>query len=405
MTPVGAQHETPMATVNLEDVARKEWDVIVVGAGPAGAIAAREIARQDASVLLVEKSRFPRWKVCGCCLNGVGLAALDAVGLGDLPERLSAKPLNRWQLFTRIGSASCPLPTGVSLSREALDAALVREAVAAGAAFLDGTNASLDDHEGDQCALTLSQGNEHASAVSRVLVAADGLSGRLVAGVKSFETIILRDSRMGAGTVLEDDSTFYENATIYMTSSTGGYVGLVRLEDGRLDIAAALDREVVRRLGSPSAAAEAIINDVELPVPQGIHDAHWRGTPVLTRRRKVAAAHRIFLAGDAAGYVEPFTGEGIAWALLTGIAVAPLAARAASEWSSGLITEWGQTHRSLVGSRQWSCRMISKLLRSPNLASVAARVLRIAPWLARPLIHKINRPGFLPIRHNPTTKS
>src|SRR5437762_947004 len=56
-------------TLTLADAERRVWDVVVVGAGPAGAAAARELARRSVSVLLVDKAVFPRWKVCGSCLN------------------------------------------------------------------------------------------------------------------------------------------------------------------------------------------------------------------------------------------------------------------------------------------------------------------------------------------------
>ncbi len=63
-------------------IAGTTWDAVVVGAGPAGALAAHQLAVGGARVLLVEKKRFPRWKVCGACLNGQALAVLDSTGLG-----------------------------------------------------------------------------------------------------------------------------------------------------------------------------------------------------------------------------------------------------------------------------------------------------------------------------------
>ena len=70
--------------------AGETWDAVVVGAGPAGAVAARELARRGHRVLLAERAKFPRGKVCGCCLNEHTLSALAAAGLGDLPARLDA---------------------------------------------------------------------------------------------------------------------------------------------------------------------------------------------------------------------------------------------------------------------------------------------------------------------------
>src|SRR3954452_17376294 len=119
------------------------WDVAVVGAGPAGSVAAAELARRGASVLLVEAATLPRPKVCGCCLNGGALAALEAAGLAEVPARLRAVPLRRFRLAAGGRRAEVPLPAGVAVSREAFDMELAREAVSRGAHLLTGTRASL----------------------------------------------------------------------------------------------------------------------------------------------------------------------------------------------------------------------------------------------------------------------
>ena len=95
MTVAGLQQTAIAPNMTLHDAAQQTWDAVVVGAGPAGSLAARQMARQGAAVLLVDKLSFPRWKVCGCCLNGAALSALDSVGLGELPQRLSARPLRQ----------------------------------------------------------------------------------------------------------------------------------------------------------------------------------------------------------------------------------------------------------------------------------------------------------------------
>ena len=74
-------------TLDPGEASRHTWDAIVVGAGPAGAMAARELALGGAAVLLIDKASFPRWKVCGCCLNSAALATLASAGLGDLVAR------------------------------------------------------------------------------------------------------------------------------------------------------------------------------------------------------------------------------------------------------------------------------------------------------------------------------
>jgi len=80
------------ATVNLRGVVRRRWDVVVIGAGPAGAVAARQLALRRFDVLLVDKSQFPRDKVCGCCVNAAAITALRRAGLGAHFDRTGGRP-------------------------------------------------------------------------------------------------------------------------------------------------------------------------------------------------------------------------------------------------------------------------------------------------------------------------
>ncbi len=202
-------------------------------------------------------------------------------------------------------------------------------------------------------------------------------------------------SRLGAGIVLpaEVAPQFYHPHTIHMATGRGGYVGLVRVEDGRLDVAAAFDTAFVKAAGGLGPAAEAILGEVGWPVPVGLAEAPWKGTPALTRRPARLADHRLFVVGDAAGYVEPFTGEGMAWAVMSAAALAPIAARAVRSWNDDLIREWEATHRRVVGRRQRVCRIVSRVLRSPLLTGLTVRALRLAPILSRPVVAALNRPS------------
>ncbi|MBX9624847.1 MAG: FAD-dependent oxidoreductase, partial [Gemmataceae bacterium] len=71
-------------------VTDRTWDAVVVGAGPAGSVTARGLARRGLAVLLVDKATFPRPKVCGCSLNAAALTGLGAVGLGHVPAACGA---------------------------------------------------------------------------------------------------------------------------------------------------------------------------------------------------------------------------------------------------------------------------------------------------------------------------
>jgi flavin-dependent dehydrogenase len=117
----------------------------------------------------------------------------------------------------------------------------------------------------------------------------------------------------------------------------------------------------------------------------------------LTRRASRLAAERVFALGDAAGYVEPFTGEGMAWALASAEAVAPLAEAAARRWHPDLARTWAALYQRTVTSRQLPCRGAAALLRHPRLAGLAVAALRRCPLLARPFV------GYLNTDHQPRT--
>jgi flavin-dependent dehydrogenase len=400
--PVPADLEPGMTvapTIAPDEAAGRAWDAAVVGAGPAGAIAARELARRGRSVLLIDKATFPRGKVCGCCLNGSALDTLAAAGLGDLAARCGAVPLERVRLAAGGRGAELPLPGGAALSRQAFDSALVRAAIAAGAHFLPATAAKLGRCAAGGCELLLvtrpgpgSQTGAAPPAVVRagVVVAADGLGGQLAAGNRP---AVAGGSRIGAGAVADAAPDFYHPRTIFMAVGRGGYVGLVRVEDGRLDVAAAFDPGFVRGSGGLGPAAAATLRDAGFPAVPGLEELPWRGTPALTRTARCVAGERWFAVGDAAGYVEPFTGEGMAWAVASAVAVAPIAAR---PWFPGLIREWEATYARLVRSRQTVCRAAAWVLRSPRLSRLAVRLLSVAPILSRPVVAALNRPARAP---------
>ncbi|MBI3291559.1 MAG: FAD-dependent monooxygenase [Elusimicrobia bacterium] len=374
----------------IEQAAEQVWDVVIVGAGPSGALAARELARYGVSVLLVDKAAFPRWKVCGSCVNAAALATLEAVGLGELPNQLGAQPLHELQLAAGRRRASLPLPGGVAVSRERFDAALIEHAIQAGADFLPHTHARLDRSGIPTRRLTLRQREQEVTVEARVVLAADGLGGRLVQHEKGFELSVNSMARFGASTIVDTAPSTYDRETIVMACGNGGYVGLVRLEDGRLNIAAAFDPSFVRQTGGPGEAATTVLAHTGLPPVRGLSKSSWGGTPALTCRLSRLVTDRLFVIGDAAGYIEPFTGEGIAWALTTGVSVVPFALKAVQQWIPSLTDQWTEHYHHLLGSRQSACRQVTWLLRHPTLTRATVGVLSLVPQLTAPLVHSIN---------------
>jgi flavin-dependent dehydrogenase len=389
------EHDRPVAaTLSAQDAGAQRWDVIVVGAGPAGSTVARTLAARGLAVLLLDRAEFPRAKVCGCCLNGAALGALHSCGLGELPRRLGAVPLREF-VFTvaarREPALRLQLPGGFALSRAVFDAALVRAAIAAGAHFRPRAAAALDPTAGDTRAVRFTDGDAEFVARASIVVAADGLGGRFLRDEPGFEPRVAPAARVGVGAVAPDGPEYYRSGVIYMACAPGGYVGVVRLERGRLDIAAAVDPALVRRAGGPATAVAGILRAAGLPWSDRFDELRWQGTALLTRRRRRLAGRRVFVVGDAAGYVEPFTGEGMAWALESGVAVASLLERAVRNWSPELSGKWAARYRALLASRQRWCRAVAAVLRRPRLTRLACAVVGSFPQLAAPYLTKISR--------------
>lgn len=404
------QHEKSYSTSapRIESLCQ-EWDCIVIGAGPAGSMAALQIAAQGQKVLLIDKNTFPRTKVCGCCINASAQSALEHAGLSNLLEDENAVELNDLILLDGKRRATISLPSAWSLSRERLDSALIDSAIGKGAVFLsDATALVLKENEFERIGERHNQSmnslveNRHVKIQTletnrifstKMIVVADGLGGRSLEELDELKVHLDQKSRFGAGTILNEAPDFYEPGRIYMACGQGGYVGFVRLEDGRLDVAAAFDVEFSRRFHGPAQAAMQVLSECGLPVPHSLIANAWSGTPALTRRRSKVAANRLLIAGDATGYPEPFTGEGIAWALWSGLWAGQLASIGVDKWTPELAGEWSQLH-SILRGQQARSTMIAQMLRHRIFRKILIGTISALPSLASYLISRISNSEF-----------
>lgn len=381
------------ATLSLDEAARRKWDIAVVGGGPAGAMAAREAGRYGLKVLLIDRSSFPRPKVCGSCLNPAALNLLKRVGLGDLPAQLGGEALSEFRLSSGGRTATVPLAGGVTISREQFDAALLDAAIREGVEFLDSTQAGVR-FASPGCRIDLKQQNASATATAQVVIGATGLGAKGFADDPANSRKCSARSRIGAGAVFSDSVADSPSGILSMACGRDGYVGLVRLEDGRLDVAAALDPAATKRAGGIAPLVDRILEKAGLPTLPGVEKTIWRGTAPLTQRRTRVFGDGYLLAGDAAGYVEPFTGEGMAWALAGGIAVVPFALQAMTESTARIGPLWSRAHRRLLKRRMVLCRSVSLLLRQPSLVNLGISLLSRWPQLASPVERSLNA-GFV----------
>ena len=355
-------------------------DVAVVGAGPAGGVLARQLALAGQNVVLLERERFPRRKVCGACIGPAAVGLLGDVGLAGTLSESRAAALHDLCLVHRGRTARLPLHGNVALSRPVFDARLVEAAVEAGVDFRDATTVTGVDVVG--AGVTLSVRGSSAAIHARVVVDASGLGGL------DRDRVVAPDARLGVHGTFDDTRTDLPAHELRMVVGRDGYVGLVRVEDGSLNLAAAVDREALRE--GARAAIDRILEEAgEAPLP--LEGEPWKGTRPLTARPESLASTRLFRIGDAAGYVEPFTGEGMGWAIAGALAVEPFVHEAVGEWNDDLVDRWTDAYREGIGRGQRLCAGLSGLLRQPYALGLALRLLQPMPVLAAPFVRATGR--------------
>ncbi|HXY33782.1 MAG TPA: FAD-dependent oxidoreductase [Planctomycetaceae bacterium] len=388
------------STLPAKDAGETAWDVAVIGAGPAGALAARQLALRGLRTLLVDRNSFPREKVCGGCISGLGRRLLERVGLTELLEPPSAAPLARFDLAAGGRRVSFELPAGAAVSRLHFDVQLVRRAVSEGAAFLGGTPALVRGlaFGGRFRTLFLQHEDQPVRVRARIVIAADGLGRSSLKRHRAFASQVAAESRIGLGATLSAAASEVAPGCVLMSVAKDGYVGMVHVPGDALNIAAAVDPNLVRDQG-PAEAVRAVLIQAGVEPPPGLASAEWRGTGLLTRQSPRHSARRLLVLGDAAGYVEPFTGEGMTWGMLSAMLSAPLLASWLDRDSAGhcdcmaarqqfvrLAQEWSAFHHRHIAPRQRDCRVLAGLLRHPAAVGVAMTLISFAPAVAKPLI-------------------
>jgi flavin-dependent dehydrogenase len=176
-----------------------------------------------------------------------------------------------------------------------------------------------------------------------------------------------------------------------MVLSRLGYVGVSRVREHQFNIAAAVDRKAMLRT-TPAKIVAGILTHAGISFPSDLMSAHWRGTPPLTSRPNHVAAERVLLIGDAGGYIEPFTGEGMAFALEAAAAITPLATEAVQSWKPTIAGSWERLHGQMVRDRQRTCQQLAWILRRPWAAFLTVGICRALPGIAERLIDRTNFP-------------
>ncbi|MDZ4820354.1 MAG: FAD-dependent monooxygenase [Planctomycetota bacterium] len=392
MAPVMEQILRLIPSITIQQAAQDTWDAIVIGAGPAGAVAARQLAVRGLRVLLVERRSWPRHKVCGGCLNGRAISMLEDIGLSRVLENVSAVPLDRLHLQTWQRCVELKLPGGKAINRSQFDAAIMEAAIEAGVTFIADTTALIAPQvaTSDFRQVKLSHSNEKDVQVSaKLVIAADGLGHPSLRDLPEFACHANPGSRVGLSTTVENLNSSYLTGVIYMAVSASGYVGLVRTAGGQGNLAAAIDSSVLKTAVETPDVVRQILTESGLPLPTFSSSNVWRGTIPLTRHTNRLSSHRVLLIGDAAGYTEPFTGEGIGWALKSAVAITPLAMRSIASWDPDAVSIWETNQKRQMVRSQIFSRTAIGLLRRPLAVYLTIGLLRMLPALARPLVRQV----------------
>ncbi len=367
------------------------FDVAVVGSGPAGAASAMLLARAGLCVLLADRCELPRSKVCGGCLNRATLAALGELNIGHIVDETGSRPYDHMRLVSNQMSAELPLPRGAVIDRAEFDHALVRAAQDAGVQVMSNASVSVAERDADDAhTLRITRASQQAFPVrTRIVIDASGLRSTLFD--RDWRSI--GPSRIGLGAIVgvrEWDGPRPDVGQLLMCAAHAGYIGIAWLDERRLNVAAAIDPKAIKACGSASRAVEMILQ--QAGIDSNAIDIAWHGSPQMNRIRSRVAGHRWFRVGDATGYVEPFTGEGIAWALAGAMQLVPHVRNAAHTRRPGAAERWTRDVARLR-KRQRICRAATWALRHGQVRKSVMRAISAAPVLAEPMTASINRTG------------
>lgn len=350
-------------------------DVAIVGGGPAGSTCAAFCAAAGLRVALIERERFPREKVCGDCVNPACLPILHRLGLGDEVETWPHAFADAVDFVAINGRrVRAGFPNGqariITIKRSVFDDRLLNRARAVGTrVFEQATVVGLHKTRDRDWKIDI----VHETLLTCVLVGADGRNST----VARLCNLLPRPER----------ERIALQAHVPLPPDFGNRIVLQFLPEGYSGQAPVNDRELnLCLVGTPPTIASLRSwAECEFKLP---NDQAWRTITPLTRAPVPVAHENLFFVGDAAQVVEPFTGEGIYYALRSG----ELAADAIIKIFRGedrqmAVKEFSRAHGAMYRGRLWINRLARTAVLHPKIAS---RLLALAP-ISAPILRRLMR--------------
>jgi menaquinone-9 beta-reductase len=366
------------------------FDVIVCGAGPAGAVAATVLARGGARVLMVDRAQFPRDKLCGDTINPGALAVLRRLGLTSRFES-TALPIDGMIVTGDRGvRVQCDYGAGLrglALLRRDLDAALVHAAIEAGARFEPGVivrGPLLDDRGGVRGVTFAGREGQDVRVPAPMVIAADGRRSRvaLAAG-------LLRHPRRPRRWAIGAYFTGVAGLTRFgeMHVRAGRYIGVAPLPSGEANVCL-----VAERHGAHDDPASVLLGAIarEPELRDRFAGARMIGVPSVLGPLAVDASgagrQGLLLAGDAAGFIDPMTGDGLRFAVRGGELAADVALGALAGHRGLPHARLAQLRRREFAGKWRFNRAVRAIVSHDATVALAARLAHAAPWILRQAI-------------------
>ena len=384
-------------------VAVNTFDVAIAGAGPAGTSAAIQLALAGARVLLIEEKKFPRAKLCGEFISPECLAHFQQLGVMEQMNAAAGAALSETVFYSRRGKSVAvpsewfkPGTQALGLSRSEMDLQLLERARNTGVVVLEETHASRPVYEGNAVrGVRLKNGD--VSQDYQALVTIDA-TGRTRSLARHLDPPSVNRSRQKSSLVafkahLDNARVAAGACEIYFYSH--GYGGLSGVEGGVSNLCFIVAAADVRRLGSNP---ERVLKEVVMKNSRAAYTlAEARThTPWLSvalesfGRRTLVPAAGMLAAGDAAAFIDPFTGSGMLMALESGKVAADVIARHLPGLRAGagfevLANEYRAEYRRRFDSRLRVSGLLRRAAFFPHLAEAAIRLSGASSALRRRL--------------------
>ncbi len=361
-----------------EDLNRDlQTDVLVVGAGPAGCLAAVELARQGVNVLVVERSPFPREKVCGDGLLEDSLEVLESVGL-DAAVKEKAHPI-RSILFVAPNGTECELEGNLfTLPRKELDALLLEEACSRGANFLSGVTVSEPLVQDETCvgAVGFDQEGDKISIAARLVLLATGANARIL---RVFGVLINRNhSAIGVRGYFRLTETIDESSmvVIYDRRLLPGYSWMFPLGQGIFNVGCGIyldGRKKMDRFGQNLTSFHKHVQPLARHLQMAEQIEPIRAAPMRTGFQGArACAPGLLVLGEALGLTFPFIGEGVSSALESGRVAASVALEALekNDFTSRILGNYERDLRKKLSGRHQGYLAAQRLFHFKSFANL-----------------------------------